>query len=380
MRLPLSTTETTEASSRHEVPLRPTQAVISRKALLNNLGVVRSAAGDAQVMAVVKANAYGHGLIQTARLFEAAGVRYFGVALVEEGLALRRAGIQARILVLNGVMDEGLQVCLAARLTPVVHDLTQIALLERAARGNAFCVHVELDTGMGRLGLTPSQVEPFIQGLALFPDLRLEGLMTHFPVADQDAAFTRAQLAQLHAAAAAFRRAGFPPTMLHAANSPALFRLPDARLGLVRVGGALYGADPSCGELQAALRLESRVLTLREIERGQSVGYDRSYRAERRTHVASVPLGYGDGLMRSLAGSGSMLVRGRRCRIVGNVSMDLTTIDVTDVPDCAPGDLVTVLGTQGGETISVFDMARHAGTIPYHVLATLGDRVPRRYS
>jgi alanine racemase len=236
---------------------------------------------------------------------------------------------------------------------------------------------------MGRLGVLPEELPELLDALRELPNVRLDGVMTHFSSADSDPAFTAAQLERFEAALRAIRARGFSPRWVHAANSAGTFFLPAARFDLVRVGLALYGVPPSPeqgAELRPVMSLRSEVLALRDLPAGSAVGYDQTYRTTRPSRIATIPIGYGDGLLRAASNRGTMLVRGRRCPIVGRVSMDLTTLDVTEATECAVGDEVMVLGQQGGEQITAHELARACETIAYEVLTNISPRVPRIYT
>jgi alanine racemase len=366
--------------------LRPTRAEIDLDALVHNLGVVRAEAGHARVLAVVKADAYGHGVVPVVARLAAEGVAAFGVALAEEGLELREAGIDAPILVLNGVYAGAHREVLEAGLTPVVFDLDTVHAFARAAGGAPFGFHLEIDTGIARLGVPAASLTTFLDGLADVPGARIDGLLTHFASADGDDDFTREQLRLFAAARAALAARGHAPRVVHAANSAGLFRHGEARFDMVRPGIALFGvrawparAGHEALALRPTMRLRTEVIALRELPPGATVGYGGTFRASRPTRIATVPVGYGDGLLRALSNRGEMLVHGARVPIVGNVSMDLTTLDVTGVPGVAVGDEVVILGTQNEGVIAAEDIARAAGTIPYEVLTNVSRRVPRFY-
>lgn len=363
--------------------LRPTRAEIDLGAIAHNLGVVRRVVGSASVLAVVKADGYGHGVVPVAARLQAEGVDGFGVALAEEGLELREAGVSAPILVLNGVYGGAHSDVLDAALTPVVYDLGELAEFARAARGRPFGVHLKVDTGMGRLGVVASELEAFLDGFARVPGARIDGLMTHFASADCDPAQTREQLERFATARALVAARGHRPRTVHAANSAAAMAVPEARFDLVRTGIALYGLAPApkTGEgLRPAMRLRTEVIAIRDLPAGSPIGYGATFHTSRPSRIATVPVGYGDGLLRSTSNRGQMLVRGQRAQIVGNVSMDLTTLDVTDTGDVAVGDEVVLLGAQGPESISAEEIAGWAGTIMYEVLTNVSRRVPRFYS
>lgn len=371
--------------SRIELPgesMRPTRAEIDLDAIAHNLAVVRSFAAPARVLAVVKADAYGHGVVPVALRLEDEGVDGFGVALAEEGLELREAGVRAPVLVLNGVYGRAHADVLEAGLTPVVYDLAQVEAFDRAAPDRPYRVHLKVDTGMTRLGVPLRQLPRFLEGLARFPRCALSGLMTHLSSADTDPETTALQLKLFDEARALVFAAGHTPGTIHAANTAATLSVPASRFDMVRPGGALFGIGmgmPEAIELRLAMRIRSEIIHLRDIEPGTHVGYDGTFTASRPTTVATVPIGYGDGLPRDLGNRGTMLVRGVRCPIIGRVSMDLTMLDVTHVPGCAQSDEVVALGTQGSETITADEVARVSGTIAYEVLTAVSRRVPRTY-
>ncbi len=367
--------------------MRPTRAEIDLDAIAHNLSVVRSFAAPARVLAVVKADAYGHGVVPVALRLEDEGVDGFGVALAEEGLELREAGVRAPILVLNGVYGHAHGDVLEAGLTPVVYDLGQIAAFDAAAPDRPYRVHLKVDTGMSRLGVEARELDRFLAGLASYPRCIVSGLMTHLASADTDPASTDRQLALFEEARVKVLAAGHRPDTLHAANTAATLAHPAARFDMVRPGGALFGIGmgmPQAAELRPAMRLRSEVIAQRELPEGARVGYDGTFVAQRPTRIATVPLGYGDGLARELGNRGGMLIRGVRCPIAGRVSMDLTMLDVTDLPACAIGDEVVVLGSQptiagGIASITADELARESGTIAYDVLIAVSRRVPRVY-
>jgi alanine racemase len=365
--------------------LRPTRAEIDLEAITHNLAVLRGLAAPAKVLAVVKADAYGHGVVPVAARLEEDGVDGFGVALAEEGLELREAGIRAPIVVLNGVYGSAHADVLEAGLVPVVYDLGQIEAFDRAAPDRPYRVHVKIDTGMSRLGVPLRGLDTFLDGLARFPRCIVAGLMTHLSSADTDADETSAQIERFESALAKVRARGHRPDLVHAANTAATLAHPRSRYDMVRPGGALFGISfdlPQGRELRPALRLRTEIIALRDLEEGDTVGYDRTFRCARPTRVATVPMGYGDGLLRELSNRGSMLVHATRCPILGRVSMDLTMIDVTEVP-ATISDEVVILGEQRhGERrarIGADEIAKLAGTIAYDVMTSVSRRVPRSY-
>lgn len=369
----------------HRLPAtRPTRAEIDLAALASNLRAVRRVAGKSRVFVVVKADAYGHGLVQVARRLERESVDGLCVALAEEGLALRACGVTAQILVLNGVYGDAHERVLSAHLTPVVYSLAQVQAFARASRelGNRpVSVHLKIDTGMARLGVQLDELAPLLDAIQSLP-IRIDGVMTHLSSADSDAAETRAQLARFDGAVQALRARGHSPRFVHAANSAATYMHEASRYDLVRTGLVMYGIAPHGAddpELTPVMSVRTELIALRDLPAGSPVGYDQTFRTARPSRIATVPMGYGDGLMRSASNRGHMLVRGQLCPIVGRVSMDLTTLDVTDMPEVAVGDDVVLIGKQGEASLSANALAEASGTIAYEVLTSISPRVPRVY-
>lgn len=361
--------------------LRPTRAEIDLAAIRHNLGVVTRAVSGAKVLAMVKADAYGHGVVPVARALEAAGVYGFGVALAEEAIELREAGIRASILVMNGVHGGAHADIVAANLTPVVYEEAEARAFAEVSAGTPVGIHLKVDTGMSRLGVPFRALDAFLDLVGSLP-LRIDGVMTHLASADEDTPQTAAQLARFDTALAMIRARGHEPSIVHAANSAATFRHPGARFDMVRVGIALFGyagADDVRADLRPTMRLRSRVISLRDLEPGDSVGYGATFTARARMRLASVPVGYGDGYLRALSNRAEVLVEGVRCPVVGNVSMDLVAVDVTRVPNVTIGGDVVLLGASGDDVITPMELAAHAGTIPYEVLTNVSRRVPRLY-
>ncbi|MDD9947370.1 MAG: alanine racemase [Myxococcales bacterium] len=361
---------------------RPTHAEIDLSAIADNLRCLRRVASGARIFAVIKADAYGHGLVPVARRLEAEGVDGLCVALAEEGFVLRDAHVRAPILVLNGAYGSSHVEVLRAGLTPVIYDLAQAEAFARVASGARVNVHVKVDTGMARLGVSLAQLEEFLSRLEALTSLRIAGLMTHLSSADTDPSFTAGQLRLFEQAAEIVRVRGHRPTLLHAANSAGTYASPAAHYDVVRPGLSLYGVSPIVGkgvDLRPAMRVRTEVLAVRELAAGAPVGYNQAYHTTRPTRIACVPIGYGDGYLRAASNRGHMLVGGLRCPIIGRIAMDLTTLDVTHVPTVAAGDEVVVLGSQGTEDLSAEDLAAAADTIPYEVLCNISARVPRRY-
>jgi alanine racemase len=360
--------------------IRPTRAEVDLGALAHNLAVVRRESRAARVFAVIKADGYGHGAVPVAQRLAAEGVDGLCVALPEEGLELRAAGIRLPILVLGGTYARGADEVLAFGLTPVVHDLEHVAQIHEAAAGRRVSVHLKVDTGMSRLGVPDAALARFFWRARRYSSVVFEGFMSHLAFAEYDPEDTATQLRRFRRALRIARDAGARPTVVHLANSAALLRFPETHFDLVRPGLALFGASPvpGCGEdLRPVMRVRTEVVQLRDIEPGDRVSYGGTFTATRRTRIAVLPMGYADGLSQRLANAGPVLIRGHRARIVGRMCMDLTMVDVTDVEGVAVGDEVVILGTQGRESITASELAAIVGTVPHDILTSFSRRVPR---
>jgi alanine racemase len=374
--------------------VRPTRAEVNLEALRHNLRVVKRAAQGARVWAVLKADGYGHGAPAVARTLERAGVDGFCVALLEEAIELRDAGITAPLLAMGGYYGGAYDEVVQRGVTPVVYDAAHLEGFARVVRSGAvqgpIDVHVKIDTGMARLGVTLAALPAFAERLRDTPELRVTGLMTHLACADaaSEGEIT-APMIRFDEATALLARYGVRASVRHAANSAALLR-DQARLDAVRPGLALFGVAPRIEggdalstELRQAMRVRTEVVDVRDVDAGAAVGYGALWRATRPSRIATIPMGYADGLSRQLTNRGHTLVRGVRAPIVGAVSMDMTMIDVTDVPGVTLRDEVVVLGAQDGPLGSGFigadEVAAHAGTIAWEVLTSVSRRVPRFY-
>jgi len=368
--------------------VRPTRAEISLENLRFNLQRLQRRS-QAPIWCVLKADAYGHGSKACARTLERAGAAGVCVALLEEGIELRNAGVTLPILVMGGYYGTSYDELLVHQLTPVVYDVRQINDLAAEVRYRG-CppapIHLKVDSGMGRLGIDPRHCASVAGSLADHPEVYLEGLMTHFAGADTDLGSVGEQLRVFRQCATKLAELGVKPQVKHAANTAALLGAEDSHLDLVRPGIGIFGVEPTPGvapELRPVMRVISTVIALRELAPGQSVGYGGTWTAQRRSLIATLPMGYADGLSRANSNRGYVLVRGRRAPVVGTVSMDLTTIDVTDLPGVVVGDEVTVLGSQQGplgeDAITATEVAMPQGTIPWEVLTDISRRVPRFY-
>jgi len=371
---------------------RPTLAEIDLAALRHNYHQIRQAVPDrCGILAVVKADAYGHGFMDVARELERLDITAFGVAFLAEGIQLRKAGIDRPVLLLGGIYPGQERKCIGYGISTVVFNQEQARALDQAA-GKLFRkarIHLKVDTGMGRLGFHHQDIPAFLSELKKLSNLELEGIISHFASADEldesGRRFTEGQSRIFAGVIEAAYRAGFSPRYIHLSNSAAAYTLDLPFCNLVRPGITLYGALPSPDfegklDLMPVMRLSSRVAMLKWIEPGRSVSYARTFVGERKTLIASVPVGYADGYCRSLSNRGEVLVRGMRARVAGTVCMDWIMLDVTDIPDVAVGDEVTLLGRDGkGACIRAEELAERAGTISYELFCGISKRVPRVY-
>jgi alanine racemase len=373
---------------------RPTWAEIDLNNLAANFNQVKQRVSQtARVMAVVKADAYGHGAVQCAQRLAREGADWFGVALPEEGIELRESGITQPILCLAGYWPGQAAACIRHGLTSVVYRLDMIEALNQAAAnaGVVADVHVKIDTGMGRLGVRFDQLSEFVAALSQFRNVRIDGVMTHLAAADDASCqpLTRDQIERFDSAVLVFRDHGYRPTHLHLANSAGVYGYRESWGNLVRPGGVLYGlwrdvlglATPSPG-LLPVMSLHSRICLLKWVPPGETIGYGCTFEASRRSLIATVPVGYYDGYLRGLSNRAHVIVRGMYAPVVGRVSMDLTLIDVTDVAGVEVDDQVTLLGwnRENAELkITAEELARIVGTLSYEVTCGISERVPRVY-
>lgn len=338
-------------------------------------------------MVVVKANAYGHGAVETTNTLIRRGISRVAVVSLEEGITLRQAGINAPIVVLGPLFQEHIADLIGHQLTPVVSDSSLFPALAQAAASlpTPYPIHLKIETGMGRLGLTMDELASVV-GSHKFPaSLHLEGLMTHLADTDGPAVeTTQRQLAQFNEAIETVKAGGFSVPLIHAANSGGAVRFPQAHFSLVRPGIMLYGyhtlpCSVSVPDLKPVLSLRTCIAQLRTIQAGHTVGYNGAFTTTRPTRIAILPIGYADGLSRRLSNRGHVLIHGQRAPIAGLVCMDMTMVDVTHIAGATVGDEAVLIGRQGQEHITADDMARWAETISYEVLCAIGPRVPRRY-
>jgi alanine racemase len=377
---------------------RPTWAEISLGDLRHNFRVVQQQVGPGvEVCAVVKADAYGHGAVECARALEDEGARWQGVTSLDEAIPLRDAGIQGRILLMTGFWRGEEEEIIRLRLTPTVWEPGQIELLERAAARLGVGkqpIHLKVDTGMGRLGVTAEELPQVYAALKLSPHLELEGLATHLASSEVlDAPSVGEQLNHFEEVRRVLQNAGFMPPLIHAANTSAVISRPKTLYNMVRPGLALYGyylpferagREVSGSALRLAVKpvltWKTRILSLREVRAGQALGYGGTYVTKAPARIAVLPVGYADGLNRALSSRGRVIVREYYAPIVGRISMDLTLADVTGLPGISVGDEVILLGSLDGLSMDAQEHATLANTVPYEILCGISKRVPRRYA
>ena len=367
-----------------------TYAEIDLDALHENyLYLLSKLSSSVGVLAVIKADAYGHGALPVGRCLERAGVKMLGVANVSEGIELREGGIKAPVVLLGGSFPGEEREVIEYRLTPVLYHREMAEGLAQEARrlGVRLPVHIKVDTGMGRLGIPWQEAPSFFEWIKGLPSLKVEGLMSHFSSADEeDKAFSQEQLSRFQGVVEEAERRGLSPAFLHIANSAALLTFPPSHFNMVRPGIILYGAHPTLSfkesfpqPLRPVMSLKSRIAAIKPHPPSSPISYGRTYHTRKESLIATVPIGYADGYPRRLSNKGKVLVRGRRVQVVGVVTMDWIMVDVSEVPGVRIGDEVVLIGKQGREEISVEEVACWADTIPYEILCGVGKRVPRVY-
>jgi alanine racemase len=364
-------------------------------ALQHNFKSIQLTVGQqVRVMAVVKSDAYGHGLVACAQAIYLAGGRTFGVAEVWEGVTLRRAGLQGEIVVLMGGSPESYDEIIKHKLTPVVYDVEFITGLSNAAAGKntEVRVHLKVDVGMGRLGVLPAEVESYVSLIRRLPGISLSGLLSHFPVADEigTAEKTRKQLLYFRSVLARLKTKEVGSVVTHIANSAALMYFPDTRLDMIRPGISLYGYYPDASparaktaapmlQLQPVMSFKTRIVQIKELDAGCGISYGHTFVTCRKSRIAVLPVGYADGYLRKLSNRAEVLIGGRRAPVCGRVCMNATMVDITDLPPVHPGDEVVLLGCQGDAIITADEIAKWMETISYEVLCLFGTFNERVY-
>ena len=385
---------TVEVLSR--VATRPTWAEVSLGTLRQNFRtVVKHAGAGVTVCAVVKADAYGHGAVECSRALQAEGAKWLGVTSLDEAIPLREEGIESRILLMTGFWRGEESEIVRLQLTPTVWEPWHIELLEKAAAAASVhhAVNLKVDTGMGRLGVSLDELPKVLQALRAAPQLALEGLSTHLASSEiMDAPSVAEQARRFEEALRMVRAAGFDPMLVHMANTSALISRRETWNNMVRPGVAIYGyylpfqragREVSGGTLRLSVKpvltWKTRILSMRKFAANQPLGYGGTYVTKAPAHVAVLPVGYADGYNRQLSNRGRVIVRDHYAPIVGSISMDLTLVDVTGIPDIAVGDEVILLGASDGLSVDALEHARLANSSPYEILCNISKRVPRKY-
>ena len=366
--------------------LRQTTLNIDLEQLRTNFKAVAQHGHPLSLCPVVKANAYGHGLSEVARTFSEAGAAYLAVALCEEGVALRKHGINTPILVLGPAPTDAYHYMIEHQLLPCISNIEQIELLARAAKESPAAYHLKIDTGMSRLGVGLSTLNEVLKQLQAYPTLHMQGVLTHFANADlQDQKFNQHQIEGFRAALQAIHEAKFTPEIIHCSNSAATLDLQVPEQTMLRPGLALYGINPlgphpASIELQPAMHWHTSPLHIKTIPTDTPVSYGGTWRAQKPTTLAILPVGYADGYRREFSNKASVLIQGRRAPVVGQVCMDHTLVDISDIPGTKLDDEVVLLGQQQEETITPWELASWAQTIPYEILCGISSRVKRTYT
>ena len=363
---------------------RPTWAEVDLDNLAHNFREVKKLlSAGVKVMVCVKADAYGHGLVPVAKKLSSCGVDYLGVASIDEGIRLRKAGIKKPVLVLGLALKEDLKPLLEYNLTPTICTMESAEGLNRMASmsGRKARVHIKVDTGMGRIGVLYNDALDFIKKVSRLESIEIEGLFTHLACADTDRPFTLKQIRLFRDLNSKLSRSGINIPLIHAANSMGVLGFKESHFNMVRPGLVIYGLYPRKGlkvELKPVLSLKTRVMYAKKLPRGHGVSYGRTYRAPRDTSVVTLPIGYGDGYPRNLSDLAPVLLKGKRFRVSGRVCMDQIMVD-TGKLEAVIGEEVVLIGSQGKHRIRAEKLAELSGTIPYEIICGLGSRIPRVY-
>lgn len=370
-----------------EKPLRPVWAEINLDNYTHNIKEIQKRYPKVKIMAVVKADGYGHGALQVAQAGILGGAERLAIAIVAEGIELRKAGFTVPIQVLGGTLENQLEQVVDYDLIQTVFDFEIPKALSKIAqkKGKQVKVHLKVDTGMGRLGVLPEQAAELAAKIITLPHVDLEGVMTHLATADEeDKSYTEVQIKRYRQVLNDLFERGVNIPIKHVANSAAIIDLPDLRFDLVRPGVMAYGLWPSQEvkpdlDLKSVMSWKARIVHLKELPRGSSISYGRTFVTEKRSKIATLPLGYADGYSRSLSNKGQVLIKGQRAKLVGRVCMDQIMIDVSHISDISIGEEVVLLGSQGNERISAEEIASWIGTINYEIVCLVNRRVPRYY-
>lgn len=352
--------------------------------LINNYKIIQKKTRKAKVMAAIKADAYGHGAVEVARTLESEGIYMFGVASVEEGVELRQAGITSKILVLSPILYSQIDTVVEYNLIPTISEFGFFRVLNKKLKAlrKPISVHIEVDTGMTRTGIPYDKARQSIKKMSSSQFVKIEGLFSHFPLADSDGAFTKKQIKEFSGLVKDLRKYKINPSFIHLANSSGLFKHIDSHFRLVRPGIALYGLTASpdihyTKSLLPVLSLKSRIVNIRNVKANTPISYGHIFVTKKRSRIATISVGYGDGYPRALSNVGEVLLKGTRAPIVGAICMDLIMIDVTGIGRVKVGDVVTLIGDDGDEQITAEECAIKSNTIVYEISTGIGPRVAR---
>lgn len=363
--------------------IRPTHAVVNLSAIDRNVQFIKTLTGQAQIMAIVKANAYGHGILEITRQVLASGVDAIGVGFLEEGIFLRQNDVDAPVLVLGGILGYQVKKFIQYDLEMTVSSLELAAHINEQSGKRKARVHLKIDTGMERIGVSHRFAVEFVRRVALMKNIEIMGIYSHFSSADEDLEFTRLQFERFMDVCEKVRQLGIEIPYRHIANSAALVNFPESRLDLVRPGLMIYGIPPSPDQMQTlplepAMILASKVVFIKRVPANTAISYNKKYYTQKDSNVVTIPIGYGDGYSRLLTNTGEVLIQGKRYPIIGAVCMDQLMVNLGD--DTAEfGDEVILIGSMGNETITAWDIALKIGTIPYEVTCMINARVPRLF-
>lgn len=366
--------------------MRPTWVEIDTANLRHNLDEVRRIVGARpNILVPVKADAYGHGIIEISRALERWGVNYLGVSSVDEGMEVREAGVKLPVLIMGAIMEDDVAPCVENDITITLasKELLRKAVSFAKEKDIKLKAHIKIDTGMGRLGVWHTDGGKFIESVAKNRNIEIEGIYTHFPSADTDGEFTKNQIRNFKSLLKALKEKGIRPKYAHAANSTGIMGFEEAHFNLVRPGIMVYGLYPDVAErvmtLKPVLTFKTKIAYLKEVPAGRPISYGGTHVTTKRTKVATLPVGYGDGYMRHLSNKGEVLIGGRRVPVIGRVSMDHTMVDVGHIENPKVGDEVVLIGAQGNEAIGAEELAQRCGTISYEIVCAISKRVPRLY-
>lgn len=366
---------------------RPTFGEVDLNALeFNYRQIQKRIPKNTKLLTVVKADAYGHGAVPVSLKLEKLGVEYLGVAIPEEGMELRKGGVKTPILILGGIYGGEVESIIRFQLTPVVFrtELLKLLSIEANRRRKRVKVHLKVDTGMGRLGV-PFPIWPnFLKEVRQFTNIEIEGLLSHFSMTNEERDYTQNQWRLFQEAVAVAHEMGISPRYIHIANSATLITFPRFSLNLVRPGIMLYGSYPSpfyqdLIKLKPVMNLKTKIYYLKQVPPKSRISYGGTFQTERKSLIATLPIGYADGYSHHLSNCGEVLIRGKRAPVIGRVCMDFIMVDVTDIPRVSEGDEVVLIGRQGREEITADEIANKIGTISYEILCSIGKRVPRIY-